>query len=289
MKTFHLHLVSDATGETVTSVARACLVQFEGVQPIQHNWWLVRTQGQVERTIAGIEDNPGPVLFTLVDTGVRGLLEEACRQRQIPCISLLDPVMAGLSAFLGVEVKALPGRQYQLDAEYFRRIDAMQFTLAHDDGQLIEMVENADIVLVGVSRTSKTPTCMYLANRGLKCANYPLVPGVTLPAELERAKKPLVVGLTRDPKSLSDIRRARLRLLNQEEEADYAQFERVKDEIQQARRIFTRLGWPVVDVTRRSIEEASAAIVQLHSQHLSRVEEAQAQAQAQAQASQGEP
>ena len=133
MRSFHLHLVSDATGETVTSVARACLVQFEGVQPIQHNWWLVRTQGQVERVIAGIEDNPGLVFFTLVDGAVRGLLEEACRHRGIPCISLLDPVMAGLSAFLDLEVTALPGRQYQLDAEYFRRIDAMQFTLSHDD------------------------------------------------------------------------------------------------------------------------------------------------------------
>lgn len=264
MKNFHLHLVSDATGETVTSVARACLVQFEDSHPIQHNWWLVRTQGQVERVIAGIEEHPGLVLFTLVDGAVRALLEEACRQRKIPSISVLDPVMAGLSAFLGVEVKALPGRQYQLDAEYFRRIDAMQFTLSHDDGQLMEGVEEADIVLVGVSRTSKTPTCMYLANRGLKCANYPLVPGVPLPPELERARRPLVVGLTKDPKSLSDIRRARLRLLNQEEEADYAQFEKVKDEVQAARRLFSRLNWPVVDVTRRSIEEASAAIVQLH-------------------------
>ncbi|CAA7614030.1 putative pyruvate, phosphate dikinase regulatory protein [Candidatus Terasakiella magnetica] len=273
MTSFHLHLVSDATGESVTSVTRACLVQFEDAQPIQHNWWLVRTQGQVERVIAGIEENPGLVLFTLVDGGVRSLLEEACRHRKIPCISLLDPVMAGLSAFLGVEVKALPGRQYQLDAEYFRRIDAMQFTLSHDDGQLMELVEEADVVLVGVSRTSKTPTSMYLANRGLKCANYPLVPGVPLPSELERAKKPLVVGLTKDPQSLSDIRRARLRLLNQTEDSDYAQFEKVKEEVQAARRIFARLGWPVVDVTRRSIEEASAAIMQLHTQHLDRIEE----------------
>ena len=138
----------------------------------------------------------------------------------------------------------------------------------HASLEAIEAADQADIVLVGVSRSSKTPTCMYLANRGLKCANYPLVPGVPLPQELERAKKPLVVGLTRDPKSLSDIRRARLRLLNQGEEAEYAQFERVKEEIQQARRIFSRLGWPVVDVTRRSIEEASATIIQLYERHL---------------------
>lgn len=273
MADHHLHLVSDATGETITSVARACLVQFESVQPVLHHWSLVRTQGQIERVIAGILENPGLVLFTLVDRTVRVMLEDACRRRSIPCISVLDPVMAGLSAFLGTTVNALPGRQYQLDAEYFRRIDAMQFTLAHDDGQLIELVEEADVVLVGVSRTSKTPTSMYIANRGLKCANYPLVPGVPIPPELENAKAPLVVGLTKDPKSLSDIRRARLRLLNQTEEADYAQYERVKEEVQNARRLFTRLGWPVVDVTRKSIEEASATIIQLHDQRLAKLRE----------------
>jgi len=273
MHTFHLHLVSDATGETVTSVARACMVQFEGVHAIQHNWWLVRTQGQVERVITGIEEHPGIVLFTLVDAGVRGVLEEACRRLKIPHISLLDPVMATLASFLQVEMKATPGMQYQLDAEYFARIDAMQFTLAHDDGALMEDVESADIVLIGVSRTSKTPTSMYLANRGLKTANYPLVPGVPLPPQLEAATRPLVVGLTKDPKSLTDIRRARLRYLNQEEESAYAQYEQVREEVQNARRLFSRHGWPVVDVTRRSIEEASAAIVQLYNKHMGQPED----------------
>ncbi len=268
MRSFHLHLVSDATGETVTAVSRACMVQFEGVSAVQHNWWLVRSQAQVERVIAGIEESPGIVLFTLVDTGVRGVLEEACRHLKIPCIPVLDPVMATLGAYLQVEMKATPGRQYQLDAEYFARIDAMQYTLAHDDGQLLDDLEDAEIILVGVSRTSKTPTCMYLANRGYKCANYPLVPGVTLPVQLEDLKRPLVVGLTKDPKSLADIRRARLRLLNQHEESTYAQFETVREEVQAARRLFTRHGWPVVDVTRRSIEEASATIIQLHGRHI---------------------
>ncbi len=278
MRSFHLHLVSDATGETITSVTRACMVQFEGVQAIQHNWWLVRGQGQVERVITGIEANPGIVLFTLVDTGVRGLLEEACRRLHVPCIPLLDPVMGALASYLGVEMHATPGRQYQLDAEYFARIDAMQFTLAHDDGQLLEDADNADIIVVGVSRTSKTPTCMYLANRGYKCANYPLVPHVPLPTELENVRRPLVVGLTKDPKSLSDIRRARLRFLNHDEESDYAQFEKVRDEVSLARRLFARHGWPVVDVTRRSIEEASATIIQLHGQHVAKLEGAKADA-----------
>ncbi|MEW5728349.1 MAG: pyruvate, water dikinase regulatory protein [Pseudomonadota bacterium] len=275
MRTFHLHLVSDATGETVTSVARACMVQFEGMHAIQHNWWLVRTQGQVERVIAGVEEHPGIVLCTLVDSGVRAVLEEACRQLHIPCIPVLDPVMAALSSYLEAEMSApMPGRQYQLDAEYFARIDAMQYTLAHDDGQLLDDLHDADIVVIGVSRTSKTPTCMYLANRGYKCANYPLVPGVPLPQQLDTLKGPLVVGLTKDPKSLSDIRRNRLRFLNQDEESEYAQFEKVREEVASARRLFTRHGWPVVDVTRRSIEEASATIMQLHAQHTAKMEDA---------------
>lgn len=267
MKTFHLHLVSDATGETVSSVARACLVQFENVQPIQHLWWLVRTQGQVERVIAGIEANPGLVLFTIVDTGVRAVLEEACKHLHIPCIPVLDPVMVALAGFLEEEIHAQPGRQHVLDAEYFKRIDAMHFTLAHDDGQMVEDLEHSDIILVGVSRTSKTPTCMYLANRGIKASNVPLVPGVALPPQVIGAKHPLVVGLTKEPKSLSDIRRNRLKFLNQEE-TDYADVDKVREEVNNARRLFARHGWPVIDVTRRSIEEAAASILQLYARHI---------------------
>lgn len=267
MKTFHLHLVSDATGETVSSAARACLVQFPDAQPIQHLWWLVRSQAQLQRVIAGIEANPGIVLFTIVDTGVRGILEEACRHLQVPCVPVLDPVMAALSAHLESEFTTQPGRQHVLDAQYFDRIDAMHFTIAHDDGQGLDHLEEADVVLVGVSRTSKTPTCMYLANRGLKAANVPLVPGVPPPEALLRLKRPLVVGLTKEPRSLTDIRRNRLRLLHQQADSSYADLEAVRAEVLAARRLFARQGWPVIDVTRRSIEEASAAIVQLHSQH----------------------
>jgi regulator of PEP synthase PpsR (kinase-PPPase family) len=274
MSQLHLHLVSDATGETVTAVARACMVQFDGVQIVQHDWWLVRSPIQAERAIAGIEAHPGIVLFTLVDHAVREILEEGCRRLKIPCIPVLDPVMAALGNYLQVEMNAKPGGQYQLDAEYFARIDAMHFTLAHDDGQLLDDLDESDIVLVGVSRSSKTPTCMYLAYRGLKCANYPLVPGVPLPTVLSTAKRPLIVGLTREPQSLSDIRRTRLNSLKQTAESDYARLDKVQEEVQQARRLFSRMGWPVVDVTRRSIEEASAAIIQLHHDRLAERETA---------------
>ncbi len=260
---FHLHLVSDATGETLSSVARACLVQFEQVEPIQHLWWLVRGQGQVSRVVAGIEAEPGVVLATLMDGGVRALLEEACRHLRVPFIPVLDPVMAALSSYLNVEFGAQPGRQHVLDAEYFARIDAMHFTLAHDDGQLLDGLNDADVVLVGVSRTSKTPTCMYLANRGVKAANIPLIPGMPPPPELLQLSRPLVVGLTKEPKSLTDIRKSRLKFLHQSDDTDYADEESVKDEVTAARKLFSRQGWPVIDVTRRSIEEASAAILQM--------------------------
>jgi regulator of PEP synthase PpsR (kinase-PPPase family) len=265
IKEFHLHLVSDASGETVSSVARACLVQFEGIEPIPHLWWLVRTQGQVERVIEGIEANPGVVLVTLMDGAVRGLLEEACRQLGVLYIPVLDPVMAALAGYLEADFGAQPGRQHALDAAYFQRIDAMHFTLSHDDGQMLHDLDSANVILVGVSRTSKTPTCMYLANRGLKAANIPLIPGMDPPPELFTTKRPLIVGLTKEPKSLTDIRRARLRFLSQAEKSDYADPERVREEVARARKLFTRQGWPVIDVSHRSIEEASAAILQLYS------------------------
>ena len=264
IKQFHLHLVSDASGETVSSVARACLVQFEGIEPTSHLWWLVRTPGQVERVIEGIKANPGVVLVTLMDAAVRGVLEEACRQMGVLYIPVLDPVMAALAGYLGADFGTQPGRQHALDAAYFQRIDAMQFTLAHDDGQMLHDLDAADVILVGVSRTSKTPTCMYIANRGLKAANIPLVPGVPPPVELFAVKRPLIVGLTKEPKSLTDIRRSRLRYLIQSGESDYADPERVREEVASARKLFTKHGWPVIDVSRRSIEEASAAILQLY-------------------------
>lgn len=267
MKSFHLHLVSDSTGETISAVARACLVQFENVHAVQHLWWLVRTEAQVQRVIAGIESNPGLIIFTLVDTGVRAVLEEACRHLHVPCIPVLDPVMAALAGYVDEEFRAQPGRQHALDAEYFDRIDAMHYTLAHDDGQLVQDLSQSDIILVGVSRTSKTPTCMYLANRGIKAANVPLVPSVPLPPELFTADGPLIVGLTKEAKSLADIRKNRLRFLNQNDDGDYADVDKVREEVTMARRLFARQRWPVIDVTRRSIEEAAAAILQLYAKH----------------------
>ena len=263
MTRFHLHLVSDATGDTVHSVARACLVQFEGAEAIEHIWSMVRTKSQIERVIAGVEANPGLVLYTLVNETLRQPLVDGCRRVQVPAIPVLDPVIGALGAYLGRQSRGLPGQQHLLDREYFARIDAMTFALAHDDGQSAWGLNEADVILVGVSRTSKTPTCIYLANRGIKAGNVPIVPDMPLPPELFTATRPLVVGLTNDPERLIQVRQNRLSMLHQDDRTDYTDVEAVRREVAQARRLFADHHWPVIDVTRRSIEETAAAILKL--------------------------
>ena len=263
---YNLHLVSDSSGETVTNIARACLVQYENIQVTEHFWWLVRTTGQMNRVIEGIRNAPGLVVFTLLDKGVRDLLEQACREMRIPYVSAIDPVMQAFSRFFERQAMSEVGKQHVLDDDYFHRIDAMHFAVQHDDGQSMASMSDADMILVGVSRTSKTPTCMYLANRGFKAANIPLVPGFTLPDEIATRRKPLFVGLTREPKSLTDIRQSRLRIMKEERASGYADLDIVREEIAEARRLFVKHNWPVIDVTRRSIEETAATIIQLYNQ-----------------------
>jgi len=266
MDAYHLHLISDATGETLNAIARACLVQFEGVDVTEHLWPLVRTKGQLEQIKAEIAAEPGIILFTLIDDKLRKNLEDYCRRENVLCIPVLDPVIAALANYLGVESAGRPGRQHAMDAEYFNRIDAMSYVLAHDDGQLTLDLDGADVVLVGVSRTSKTPTCIYLANRGIKAANVPIVPGCPLPPDLFTTGKPLIVGLTESPSRLVQIRRNRLRMLKEESDTEYTDIERIKEEVANARRLFQKHRWPVIDVTRRSIEETAAAIIHLYTQ-----------------------
>ncbi|MSO89631.1 MAG: kinase/pyrophosphorylase [Rhodospirillaceae bacterium] len=264
MKTFHLHLVSDSTGETIHTLARACVAQFEKIQAIEHAWSMIRGKPQLEKALVGVEANPGIVLFTLVDVTLRQTLVEGCRALGVPSISALDPVLAALSSHLGEKAQGLPGRQHELGAEYFARIEAMNYVLAHDDGQSNWDLDQADIIIVGVSRTSKTPTCIYLANRGVKAANVPFVPGCPLPPNLTTMNKALIVGLTKDANQLIQIRRNRLHMLNETEDSQYTDPQAVKEEIAAARRLYSQHGWPVIDVTRRSIEETAAAIMNLY-------------------------
>jgi hypothetical protein len=260
---FHLHLVSDSTGDTVHSVARACLVQFDEAQAIEHVWSMVRTRSQIDRVLAGIEANRGLVLFTMVNNALREVLQNGCRRSQVPAIPVLDPVIGALASYLGRESRGLPGKQHLLDSEYFARIDAMTFAINHDDGQSGWGINDADVCLVGVSRTSKTPTCLYLANRGVKAANVPFVRGVALPSEFLLAEKPLIVGLTNDPERLIHLRRNRLSMLDHDEATDYTDLEAVRAEVREARRIFVEHHWPVIDVTRRSIEETASSVYKL--------------------------
>lgn len=266
----NLHLVSDATGETLNSIARATTVQFEHVSIIYHRWSLIRTRFQLHRVLEGIEAEPGPVLSTVIDKALRAELETTCQRLNLTVMNVLDPVIALLQDAIGEQPAARPGRQYVLDADYFRRIDAMHFVLAHDDGQAQTGIAEADAVLVGVSRSSKTPTCFYLANRGIKAANIPLVPNLPDPPGLENPHCP-VIGLTLEPQALIEIRRHRLRLIAagdptahvRQDRTDYVDQDAVKAELIWARRLCNRRGWPVIDVTRRSIEETAATVLQL--------------------------
>ncbi|MAO54239.1 MAG: phosphoenolpyruvate synthase regulatory protein [Rhodospirillaceae bacterium] len=263
MKEFHLHLISDSTGETVSMVARACLAQFDGVDAHEHMWSMVRSPELIDQVLGVVREQPGMVLYTLVHEDLRKQLEDGCRRLMVPHIPVLDPVLGSMGAYFNAKARARPGRQHQMDAEYFDRIEAMHFALSHDDGQSTWDLDDADVVLVGVSRTSKTPTSVYLANRGLKTANVPFVPGVPLPDDLYKLKNPLVVGLTKDPRRLVEIRRQRLRLLDQDENTDYVDLDMVSKEISEARRVFAKYEWPVINVTRKSIEETAANVIQL--------------------------
>ncbi len=263
MNRLNLHLVSDSTGETLEMIAKAALAQFDSPNVNRYFWPMVRSRQHLDRIVTDLSDNPGLVLFTLVNPDTRERLEEHCRHLGLPAVPVLDQVTTALEAQLGQEAHGRPGRQHAMDADYFKRVDAIQFTIAHDDGVAHEDWEQADIVLAGVSRSSKTPTSIYLANRGYKVANIPIVVESPPPPALYGLRNPVVIGLTTAPERLVQIRRNRLLSLNEGTETSYVDNDRVKAELQFARRMFADNGWPVIDVTRRSIEESAAAIIRL--------------------------
>jgi regulator of PEP synthase PpsR (kinase-PPPase family) len=269
MMRLHLHLLSDSTGETLENIAKAALAQYDDVETVRHFWPMVRTEAHLERILQEIAQNPGLVVFTLVNPATRRILEQRCLALGLPAVAPLDPVNDALSGLLGQQAKARPGRQHVLDAAYFARVDAIQWTIAHDDGIASEEWEEADIVLAGVSRSSKTPTSIYLANRGYKTANIPIVVESPPPLNLYKLANPLIVGLTTSADRLIQVRRNRLLSLNQQPDTSYVEEEAVMRELAFARRMFADNGWPVIDVTRRSIEETAAAIIALCNQRRS--------------------
>ena len=260
---FHVHLVSDSTGETLNAMARAVCARFENVLPIEHIYALVRSQRQLDRALGDIEEAPGIVLHTIVDDKLREALEEGCRRLDMPCLPALDPLVSAMQRYLGAATTSRVGAHLRLDNDYFNRMDALNYAIGHDDGQGGQDLDQADVVLLGVSRTSKTPTCIYLAHRGVRAANVPLVPGRALPDKLLALKNALIVGLLISPDRLIQIRRNRLLSLKENRDTSYTDQEAVRDEIIGARRLFERHGWPTIDVTRRSVEETAAAVLNL--------------------------
>jgi regulator of PEP synthase PpsR (kinase-PPPase family) len=261
---FHLHLVSDSTGETLITVARAVAAQYSNVTPVEHVYPLVRSQKQLDRVLTEIEEAPGIVLFTLLESDLVARLEAKCQEINSPSLSIIGPVMQLFQNYLGASTSGRVGAQHVLNAEYFKRIDALNYSMMHDDGQHTDGLEEADVVLVGVSRTSKTPTSIYLANRGVRTANVPLVPGIPIPPQLETLKKPLVVSLHATPERLIQIRQNRLLSIGSDTtNDDYIDRQSVTEEVTYARKLSAKYGWALLEVTRRSIEETAAAIMKL--------------------------
>jgi len=261
-RSFHVHLVSDSTGETLSEVMRASVAQFEDVEMIEHLYALVRSPRQLDRALEEIERAPGVVMYTIVSADMRRRLEDHCQKVGVPAIAILDPIIATLSGYLAMPPSSRAGAQHDLDAQYYQRIEALNYAIMHDDGQGANL-EGADVVLLGVSRTSKTPTCIYLAHRGVKAANIPLVQGAMEPIGIDKLQNPLVVGLTASPERIVQIRRNRLLSLNEGRDTEYVDDTSVKDEIITAKRLYARHGWPTIDVTRRSVEETAAKILNL--------------------------
>jgi len=260
---FHLHLVSDSTGETLYAMSRAVCARFNNVLEIEHIYSLVRSRAQVDRVLSEIADAPGVIVHTIVDEELRGALEAGCQKLDMPCFGALDPLVSALSWYLGAPLSTRVGAQYALDTDYFNRMDALSYALGHDDGQGGQDLQAADVVLVGVSRTSKTPTCIYLAHRGVRAANVPLISPSEPPAALSKIEGIPIVGLTISPDRLIQIRRNRLRSLNERRDSAYVDTDVVRGEVVAARRLFERQGWPVIDVTRRSVEETAAAVINI--------------------------
>jgi len=263
-RSFHLHTVSDATGETLAAIAKAARVQYGQVRAIEHHHPLVRSQRELTRVLKDIEASPGIVLYTIFNKELAEELEQSCKALKIPCVPALQKILQVFESYLGTPSTPTVGGQHVLDADYFARIEALNFTMAHDDGHLPENLDDADIILVGISRTSKTPTSIYLANRGFKTANVPLVPGVPLPPKLESRTKAFVVGLVASADRIAQVRHNRVIEHAHTHFDDYIDREAIAAEVAETRQLCARRGWPIIDVTRRSIEETAAAILRLY-------------------------
>jgi hypothetical protein len=261
---FHLHLISDSTGETLISAGRAAAAQFQSSYALEHVYPLVRNRKQLTHVLQAVDAEPGIVLYTIVDEDLAAMIDMRCREMGVPCVNVLEPVVELFQTYLGAPSRRRVGAQHALNSGYFARIEALNYAMDHDDGQMPETYDEADVILVGISRTSKTPTSIYLANRGIKTANVPIVPGMELPDAIYRAKRPLIVGLIATTDRISQVRENReLGASPGLDHQTYTDRASIQEELKHARMLCARNNWPIIDVTRRSIEETAAAIVAL--------------------------
>jgi len=266
-KSLILHLISDSTGVTLRAVSSAAAAQFTELDYQEKTYPMVRTITQLNRVLETIRIDKGVVFCTLVEEEVREKLEKFCKKENIPYFPVMENIVSLLEKYTGIKAINKPGGQHILNDDYFKRIEAINYTLEHDDGQGQINLEEADVIVVGVSRTSKTPTCIYLANQGIKAANYPLVPHIGISDELNAIKNTQVVALITSAHALVEIRRKRSATLGiSVVDNDYIDIHKVEEEITAAKRIFANKGWPVIDITRRSVEETSSAIMNILSQ-----------------------
>jgi regulator of PEP synthase PpsR (kinase-PPPase family) len=271
-KKFHVHLVSDSTGETLNALVNAALAQFENVDVQIHFYALVRSEHQLGRALDHIATAPGLVFFTLANQKLRDKLRARCTSLLTECVDVLEGPVSALRQLLGASETHKVGRQHQVDQRYLDRIEVLNFSIAHDDGQSLDTISEAEVILTGASRTSKTPTCIYLAIRGVKTANVPLVPNMPPPTALLEAKKPLIVGLWVTPDRLVQVRRNRLAAMGEARDTGYVDLDLVREEINATRRLFEQNDWPTIDVSRRSIEETAAAVMNLLAERQEKVQ-----------------
>jgi len=264
--TYQIYLISDSTGETLDRVFLAIKAQFKNIEYDVKSYFFTRTENQATKIIDEATKNDNAIiLYTIVDTSLAKFLANKGNEKKIPCFSVLGNLIMNFSKLLNQKASHVPSGQHALNEEYYERIEAIQFTMAHDDGNLVEDVDKADLILLGVSRTSKTPTSIYLANRGYKTLNIPLVNEKSIPESLKRNPKlSCVVGLTTEPQRLVDIRKNRMNALKEKENTNYTNISRIEKEINEAKKTFAKYKWPTIDVTRKSVEETAASIIKIY-------------------------
>ena len=264
INTYQIYLVSDSTGETLDRVFLAIKAQFKNIKYDVKSYFFTRTENQVVKIVDEAKKNKNSIiLYTIVDSGLAKFLANKSDEKKIPCFGVLGNLILSFSKLFNQQASHVPSGQHALNDEYYKRIEAIQFTMTHDDGKKVDDINNADVILLGVSRTSKTPTSIYLANRGYKTVNVPLVLDQKIPNGLEENKKSCIVGLIADPERLSDIRRNRVAIMKDHNLKEYTDLEFIKEEVENSKKLFKKNNWPIIDVTRRSVEETAASILKI--------------------------